>query len=139
MKECVVIIRAVDNIVEEVPVEVQPETDLEELAKSLINASSVKRITPDGLMGKYSLYVINEENDNLPLNYNASVLATLGKQFTAICGDAVAVRLDPEGKTKTTRIKDTPEIKRLIRAAEIRLNNMRKQNNEKSRWHKLFV
>lgn len=97
-------------------------SNLYRLAEKTLGCGYAELVRPVGFMGKYGFFISETSAlDNLPANLYASALYGSDEYGHPIYGDAMVVRLTSHDMTPVLmRKKDTPEVKRLIRASEMR-------------------
>ena len=136
IKYFVVILTAGKNpeIIEKEVSEEDTGMDMYRLAEKTLGYSHAELVHPVGFMGKYGFFVSETSViDDLPINFYASALYGTEDHHQPICGDAMVIRLANNGNDpELMRKKDTPEVKRMIRASEMRF--MTKMNEVFKRY-----
>lgn len=107
--------------------------DMYRLAEKTLGYSHAELVRPIGFMGKYGFFVSETSViDDLPINFYASALYGTEDHHQPICGNAMVVKLDNLEEADLMRKKDIPEVKRLVRASEMRF--MSKMNEVFKRY-----
>lgn len=124
--ECFVVLKSgIAPDVVEYSVDTMEKMEIQQMAEKMIGCSCAELVVPVGLMGRYAFFVDEDGVKNeKPVNYFGSVLYGTDENHCPIYGDAMVVKLTSQNiEVEWLKKKDVPEIKRLIRASEMRFHS----------------